>query len=439
MAKDRKPHHFVIVGGGAGGLELAVRLSRRFAKDFNIHITLVDAELTHLWKPLWHEVAAGTLNSYEDELNYMAYAYANHFHFELGKMQGLNRHTRQVELAPVFGQDNLELIPRRLLHYDTLVIAVGSISNDFNVPGVVAHCHFLDSRQQVENFHQYFLANLMHTYSHRSNGYVNALQIAIIGGGATGVELAAELHYAIIQAVRYSGIAIDPQKLAKITLIEAADTILASLPARVIKATQQFLIGKGITIYEAERVNRVTPDGLHMQSGLFIPAQLKVWAAGIKAPGLLCNMDGLALNHLNQLLVYPTMQTTLDENIFALGDCASCPQPLENTVVPPRAQAAHQQASLLAKSLHRRIHNKPLLIYRYRDYGSLISLSRYTAIGTLMGFKGNKVMLEGKFARLTYLMLYKMHQIALFGLWRVSLLTGAQLLTQAIKPRLKLH
>lgn len=426
----------VIVGGGAGGLELVARLSRLFKKLAWVQIILVDAKLTHLWKPLWHEVAAGTLTSYEDEINYLAFAQRQGFQFEWGKLIGLDRNLKQITLAPIFDQQGQMLIPQRIISYSTLVIAIGSISNHFNISGVLEHCHFLDSLDQVEHFHQLFLNSLMLGLHQQEK---LPLRIAIIGGGATGVELAAELNDAALQILRYTSQNSAQVPRFQIIVVESANCILSNLPQRVIRATQTFLTEQGITLIEKARVSKVTQQGLYLENGLFISAQLKVWAAGIKAPEILENLEGLEVNQLKQLRVLPTLQTTRDPNIFALGDCASCLLPNQSRAVPPRAQTAHQQAWLLAKSLHRYLQGKALLEFTYHDYGSLISLSRYTAIGSLMGFRGRNVVWEGKLARWTYLGLYKLHQIVLFGIWRVVLLTFANLFTKPIRPRLKLH
>lgn len=106
-------------------------------------------------------------------------------------------------------------------------------------------------------------------------------------------------------------------------------------------------------------VSEVTEDGLKTKDGEVIQASLKVWAAGIRAPGFLKDIDGLETNRINQLVVRPTLQTTRDDNIFAFGDCAACPQPGSDRNVPPRAQAAHQQASMLAQSLKRAWRTRP--------------------------------------------------------------------------------
>ncbi|WP_276488419.1 NAD(P)/FAD-dependent oxidoreductase [Ectopseudomonas mendocina] len=431
-------HRIVIVGGGAGGLELATRLGRKMGKSGAARIILVDANLTHIWKPLLHEVAAGSLNSSEDELNYVAQAKWNHFEFQLGRMSGLDRAGKSITLAPTLDDDGQVLMPERRIAYDSLVLAVGSTTNDFGTPGAAEHCIFLDTRGQAERFHRRLLSHYLRAHA-SENGDASKIDIAIVGAGATGVELAAELHHAAKQLVAYGLDRIRPEDM-RITLIEAGPRVLPALPERIARPVHQTLEKLGVTVLTGAAVSEVTAEGLKTADGNFIPASLKVWAAGIRAPSFLKELDGLESNRINQLLVRPTLQTTLDDDIFAFGDCAACPQPgTEGRNVPPRAQAAHQQASLLAKSLRLKISGQALPEYRYRDYGSLISLSSFSAVGNLMGNLTGSVMLEGWLARVFYISLYRMHQMALYGVPRTLLLMLSDRIGRSTEPRLKLH
>ncbi|WP_417779212.1 NAD(P)/FAD-dependent oxidoreductase [Stutzerimonas xanthomarina] len=429
-------HRIVIVGGGAGGLELATRLGRTLGKRGKARITLIDANLTHIWKPLLHEVAAGSLNSSADELNYVAQAKWNHFEFQMGRMSGLERERNCVHLAASFDEHGIELVPARTLSYDTLVIAVGSTTNDFGTKGAAEHCIFLDTREQAERFHRLLLSHYMR--AHAAEGHQSTINMAIVGAGATGVELAAELHHAARELAAYGLNGIKPENV-HITLIEAGPRVLPALPERISQPVHQTLKDLGVTVLTDAAVSEVTDEGLHTKDGNFVSATLKVWAAGIRAPSFLKDIDGLESNRINQLQVLSTLQTTRDENIFAFGDCAACPQPDSDRNVPPRAQAAHQQASLLAKSIARRLEGKDLPIYRYRDYGSLISLSTFSAVGNLMGNLTGNVMLEGWLARMFYVSLYRMHQIALYGVARTGLMMIGDKLSTSTVPRLKLH
>lgn len=423
----------VVIGGGAGGLELIARLAKKYRKNSHISLTLIDASPIHLWKPLLHEAAAGTLNSYADELNYLNYANMQGFHFYLGTLKNLNRKRKIIYLAPVFDQDEKEIIPAREIPYDILIIAIGSVSNDFHIKGVREYCRFIDNADEALDFQKQFL-KIMMSLPYQSS---ETLTIGIVGCGATGVELAAELHYAI-QQMADLGFQLD---LAKIhfTLIEAGPRILPALTERLANTVTQELQKLGMTIFANEKVIEVNKEGFLTASQNLIPAQLKIWAAGIKAPQVLKNLDGLQVNHINQLIVKSTLQTTYDDCIFALGDCASAPQKNSDKPVPPRAAAAHQQAIFLTKAIDAYLNEKPLPNFHFHDYGSLISISHYETIGNLMGRITKSLMIEGKFARLAYLSLYRLHQSALFGPWRVFTLMLANFLTRRIKPRLKLH
>jgi NADH dehydrogenase len=430
-------HRIVIVGGGAGGLELATRLGKTLGKKGTASVTLVDANLTHIWKPLLHEVAAGSLNSYEDELNYVAQAKWNHFQFQLGRMTGLDRDTKRIQLAATYDEQGTELVPARTLDYDTLVISVGSTTNDFGTQGAAEHCLFLDTRKQAERFHQQLLNRYLRAHASQLD-VTEEINVAIVGAGATGVELAAELHNAAHELAAYGLGQIKPENL-RITVIEAGPRVLPALPERIGGPVHKTLEKLGVTVLTNSAVSEVTADGLVTATGQVIPATLKVWAAGIRAPAFLQDLAGLESNRINQLVVRQTLQTTRDDNIFAFGDCAACPQKGSDRNVPPRAQAAHQQASLLVKSIKLRLENAELPEYTYKDYGSLISLSKFSAVGNLMGNLTGSVMLEGWLARMFYVSLYRMHQMALYGTFRTLMLMLGSRIGRGTEPRMKLH
>ena len=432
------PHHIVVVGGGAGGLVLATKLGDRLGRRGEARITLVDCALTHIWKPLLHEVAAGTLRTDTDGLDYFAHARAHHFVFELGEMRGLDRARREVILGPVTDASGAEIVPGRRLGYDTLVIAVGSVLNDFGVPGVREHCLFLDSPAGGRTHPPADLQPLPARPRGGGLGLGRRLRFAIVGAGATGVEFAAELRHAARQLVGYGLRGYDPDRDIEIRLIEAAPSVLPALPERLQEATERALRDCSVEIHTNEQVERVTADGVHTRSGHFLPADLIVWTAGVKGAAWLAELDGLEVNRLNQLVVDQTLKVTRDDHIFAIGDCAACPQPGSDRPVPPRAQAAHQQAHLLARSLGRRLAGKSLLPFVYKDYGSLISLSS-SSIGNLMGNLFKSITIEGFLARIAYLSLYKKHQVSLHGLREVTLMALANLLDRRRRPALKLH
>jgi NADH:ubiquinone reductase (H+-translocating) len=439
-AARKATQQILIVGGGAGGLELATRLGNKCGKRGTAQIALIDKSRTHLWKPLLHEVAAGSMDLGVHELNYLAQSYWHHFRFRLGEMIGLDRQRREVQVAAVVDEEGNEITPPRVFHYDTLVIAVGSLTNDFGTPGVKEHAIALETSGEAARFHRRLVNALMRAHAQPEPLRPEQLQVAIIGAGATGVELAAELHNTTRELVAYGLDRIDPDRDIKLNVIEAADRILPALPQRLSDAATELLRSKGVRVRTSARVAEVLPNGVRLASGELIPAELVVWAAGVKAPDFLRDLDGLETNPTNQLIVRQTLQTTRDEDIFAIGDCAACPWPGKNGTVPPRAQAAHQQATHMVRQIANRSERKRLLPYRYRDFGSLVSLGEYSTVGNLMGaLVGGNMVIEGYIARLMYLSLYKMHELAVHGYTKVALDTLARLITRRTEPHVKLH
>ena len=433
-------HSIIVVGGGAAGLELVTGLGDRLGKRKKADVTLVDRARSHVWKPLLHEVAAGSMDVGHHALDYLAQAHWHHFRYRYGEMIGLDRAKREVHLAATFDAESNQITPPRSFRYDTLVMAVGSTSNDFGTPGVKEHAVSLDTLDEAVRFHQRLVNACIRAHAQPGPVRPGQLHVAIIGAGATGTELAAELHRTAREVVAYGLDRIDPAKDIRITLIEAADRILPVLPLRISEAVTKLLTDLGVDVRTSARVTEVRRDGVQLASGEFISSELVVWSAGVKGPEFLSNLDGLEVSRSNQLMVTPTLQTTRDANIFAIGDCAYLVPEGQSRPVPPRAQAAHQQASHLIKQLKRRLQGQPLQPFVYKDFGSLVSLGEYSTIGNLMGFLvGKNMLIEGYFARLMYRSLYLMHQKALHGTTKVTLDTAARAITHRTEPHVKLH
>lgn len=433
-------HRIVIVGGGAAGLELATALGKKLGRRGKAHVTLVDKYRTHLWKPKLHEVAAGSMDLDLHQVNYMAQAHWTHFQFRIGEMNGLDREQRVVHVAPAYDDEGREITPQRSFPYDTLVMAVGSLTNDFGTPGVHEHALQLETPNDAARFHRRMVNACIRANAQNTPRRAEQLQVAIVGAGATGVELSAELHRTTREVIAFGLDTIDPKKDIRVHLIEAAERILPALPQRLSISTAELLVKLGVQIHTSARVAEVIENGVRLADGSTIQAELVVWAAGVKAPGFLKDLAGLETNRINQLVVEQTLQSTRDVNIFAIGDCAACPWPEKGGTVPPRAQAAHQQASHMVRQIKARLAGRPLKPYRYRDFGSLVSLGEYTTIGNMMGglAKGS-LFIEGYFARMMYLSLYKMHEVAVQGYLKTALDTLARLLTRRTEPHVKLH
>ncbi len=428
----------VIVGGGAGGLELATKLGKKLGRKRKADILLIDKNHIHLWKPLLHEVAAGTLDSEVDSISYRAHAYNNGFRFKVGTLCGIDRDAKKIFLQSMTDSDNEEILPQREESYDVLVLAIGSVSNDFGVEGIRDNCIFLDSLGQANRFHEKLVNRFIRLNQRLPNHPDETLSIAIVGGGATGVELSAELFNARHWFSLY-GLKNISEKQLNVTLVEAGQKLLPALKDRISSVVEKELVHLGLNVMKNTQVAKAERKALHMKDGQVVKADLIVWAAGVKAPEFLKDFGGLASNRINQIIVNSHLQAKDDSNIYVIGDCAGCQMP-DDKWVPPRAQSAHQMASLVFKNICRSLKNKPLAEFVYKDRGSLISLSRYTAVGNLMGglTKGS-LSIEGRLARMAYVSLYRMHQLALHGWFKTILLALTDKINHILRPRLKLH
>jgi len=429
----------VVVGGGAGGLQLVRRLGARYGRE-QYDIILVDKNRTHVWKPLLHEVAAGALDANLDEVGYRSHCHRWRYRFFLGSLEALDRERQQVVIAPLLDDDGTELIGRHAIRYDYLVLAVGSVTNDFGTPGAREHCMFLDERADADRFRNRLLNHCLRVSRAMSlGGHDAAVRIAIVGGGATGVELAAELHNAA-RGLRHYGLEVFDESRLFVTLIEAGPRILPLLPERLASAAQAELEALGVQVLTANRVVEVSPDAIVLDDGRAIEADLMVWAAGVRGPDFLRDIGGLETNGINQVVVGATLQTPRDPHIFAVGDCSSCMPDGGERPVPPRAQAAHQMASAAFDNIVRLIEGRPLKTFAYHDRGSLVSLSRFTTVGSLMGaLVGGRLAVEGRLARFVYHSLYRMHLLAIHGWLHGALLILLGRVNAVVRPRLKLH
>ena len=438
-AKGARPH-IIVVGGGAGGLELATKLGNTYGRRKTADITLIDRARTHVWKPLLHEIAAGSMDIDRHQLDYLAQAHWHGFTYRFGEMTGIDRAKKQVHLAATFDEEGRPITPVRSFSYDILVIAIGSVSNDFGTPGVSANAITLDTAEQAERFNRRLVNACLNAHTQSVPIRPGQLHVTIIGAGATGTELSAELHRTARGVVAYGMDNIDPEKDIQISLIEAAGRILPALPERMATAVSDRLKELKVDVRTNSRVMGVTAEGVQLQSGESIPSELVVWAAGVKGPDVLAKLDGLEVSRSHQLVVKPTLETTLDPDIFAFGDCCYLVPEGEEWPIPPRAQAAHQQADHMMGQIALRLKGETPRPFKYRDFGSLVSLGHYSTVGSMMGFIGGRsLFIEGLFAKLMYRSLYKMHEVALHGYVKVALDTVSRLLVRRTEPQVKLH
>jgi NADH dehydrogenase len=429
------------VGGGAGGLELACKLGRKLGPQA---VMLVDSRLYHIWKPSLHEVAAGTLDVHQEGLSYQMLAHDNGFTFVYGPMLALDAAQRQLTVGAILsgasdGKPQEQVLPERRIGFDSLVLAVGSTSNYFGVPGAAEHTISLNATEDAERFRLTLLKLLTMAELKKGAQAEAGVDVVIIGGGATGVELAAELREASGVYATYGFHQLQAERDVRITLLEGAPRILAPLPEKVSAAALKLLGQRAVKVVTDTRVTAIAADRVTAGDTIY-PAQLVVWAAGIKAPDFLKQL-GLPTVKSGQLDVGADLRVKGFDNIYALGDCAACPGP-DGKLVPPRAQAAHQQADYLLRTFLRQHKGRPPQVkpYTYRDYGSLVSFGQTSSVGSLMGsLKGLSWFVDGFVARMMYASLHLMHHQAVLGTVRTGVLAVARFLIRRTTPLVKLH
>lgn len=423
------PKKIVIVGGGAAGIELATRLGN---KKNNIEVTLIDKAKTHIWKPLLHEVATGALNTNDDEVNYLYHGHKNGYKYEFGHVTKIDRAAKTVHIAPIYGEYFGELVGERCVHFDTLIISVGAESNDFGTPGVKEYAMQLNDFHQAEMLRKKIL-EIVYSAGEKCEEE-QSVKIAIVGGGATGVELAAELVHCISEA-NLIGSKLCPDNFT-VTLIEASARILPSAPESLSNYALQELNKRRVLVKTSCAVNLVDAEGLSLKSGERIDADLVVWAAGVKAPAWLANSIGVKTNKINQIIVNAQLKSVDDDFIYAIGDCASFVDD-DNKPLPATAQVAHQQAKWLSENLLSGKKSK----FIFKPQGVMVSLGHTKAVGSLMAVVGPKrsYHVEGRVAKLVYISLYRIHQCIVHGITKAALLSIGDRLRGVVRPKMKFH
>ncbi|MFH7810826.1 MULTISPECIES: NAD(P)/FAD-dependent oxidoreductase [Acetobacter] len=419
----------VIIGGGVAGLALATRLGNTLGRSGRLEITLVDKGFSHVWKPMLHCFAAGTARNENDRITFVSHAAAHGFRFCYGEIAHLDRANRRITLAPLMEENNQLLLEERHLDYDAVVFAIGSRANDFGTPGVVEHCMFLDNVVEANHFNERFRHAIIQAY-----GRGTPVDIAIVGGGATGVQLAAELHKALDIGALYNFTPVTPEM--RVTLLEAGPRILPAFPQNVSDAAQKQLEALNIAVRTNTMVSGADESGFILKDGNRVNAQFRVWAAGVKAPDVTRDMDGLDYQRGGQLTVQANLQSTVDEHVFALGDCSF----IKDAPVAPTAQVARQQAHHLARHLPGYIFNKnPVPDFHFRNRGAIVALGDYNGWGAFADgktFGGG--FLNGLSARLGHMALYRQHQFELHGPFRGAIACFTDWLDGFVRPSVRM-
>ncbi|MEM6898286.1 MAG: NAD(P)/FAD-dependent oxidoreductase [Pseudomonadota bacterium] len=420
----------VIVGAGIGGLMLATRLARKYRRKQSLEVYLVDRAPVHVWKPMLHTFASGTSHSAIDGLPLISQAKNAGFRFLPGEFFVLDTDRKSVSLrlANLPGKSEL----KASIEYDLLVFAMGSRANDFGVAGVQKHCEFIDTLWHAERLNSKLKAELAHSVVANS-----PVRIVIVGGGATGVEFAADI--AALRDIGSSYGASNLHDMVSVTLLDSGSRVLSAFSEDVSHKVEAKLRDARVTVKNNVRVQSVDADGFNLASGDTIRATLKVWAAGVAAPKEIKSGTELALSTSGQIQVDKYLNTS-HSDVFAIGDCALFTNAEEpDQLLPPTGQVARQQADYLFKSLPLHLSGSKAKPFHFKDMGSLVSLSHYGAFGELnkKGFMP-AIALKGFIAHRAHRLFYRMHQIGLYGGLRGAIIFLRDGLNDLVKPKIRM-
>lgn len=419
----------VVLGGGAGGLELAVGLSRRSDMD----VTLVDRVSTHLWKPRLHEFAAGTVNSSLAEMSFYTLAGMHGFRFEQGDVEAIDRSARTVRLAEMRSPTDQFITASRSLAYDACVVALGGLTATFGTEGVAEHAIRLDEKSDAEEFRDLFIAMMIHARESCEPAHV-----VIVGSGATGTELAAHLRLSE-RAFAHEPGSDEMRPLLKLTILEAAPQLMPGADDGLRESVSERLAQLDIVVRTNAAVDRVSETEIRTATGEVFPADVTVWAAGLTGHPSLKGLADFEIDKKGRIVVDDRLHSSLDPAIYVIGDAASFTPAGADAPLPPTAQCASQQADYLVSALPESLAGGTPKPFVYNDRGRLLSLGGAGSVGLVGFLRKNDFLVEGRFATAAYHGLQRRHQWAVLGPLRGSVAILADMMSPTSGPAMKLH
>ncbi len=363
----------VIVGNGFGGTYTLKNLYKNLKGRRNVQIDLIGEKNYFLFTPLLHEVATGGINPeniVEPIRKVLGKCFSN---FYLGKAENIDLKAQTLQVG------------ENTLHFDYLVLAPGAETNFYNTPGTKDYALTLKSIEDAVKIKNKII-NQIEYASHVSDKerVKQILTFTVIGGGPTGVELAAELHELIKENLgKYYKKEITQN--ASVVLIQKASDLIPQFNKKIRAKSLDFLKKKGIDVRLNTEVKEIGKDFVKMGDDTILKTDTIIWVAGIKPKELSISSevnkarDGrIIINEYLQLEQYP--------NVFALGDGACLIDKDTNTPLPALAQVAERQSALVAKNIVLSIGNKKLEKFKYRSRGSMVSLGQWMAIAEISNF-----------------------------------------------------
>ncbi len=405
---SRRRPHVVILGGGFAGLG-AVRALR----NVDVDVTLVDQRTYNTFQPLLYQVATAGLNAGDVT-----------FFLRATRMKQLNLSFRHGEVDTIDTEGgSVHFTDGSTLGYDFLVIATGVTTNYFNTPGAAENTLAIYSRAQALTLRDRIFTQLEHAAA--SGEFIGSpeLTMVVVGAGATGVETAGALAEMRNDAMAVVYPELDPRR-THIVLVEMGSVVLPPFDSGLRDYAARELRERGVELRLNTSVKEVSPEGVTLGNGDFLPARVVVWATGVTAPQVVGKWN-LPQGRGGRITVDADMRVHGFSNVFAVGDIAVTPDAL-----PQLAQPAIQGGRQAGRNIAHLIKNEPTADFRYKDKGTMATIGRRAAIADIALPYGKSVKLTGTLAWLVWLYV---HIATLLGN-RNRLATFVNLVTKYMSP-----
>jgi NADH dehydrogenase len=431
--------HVVILGGGFGGLDAARTLA-----GAPVRVTLIDRHNYHLFQPLLYQVATAALSPGDiaSPIRWILRRQAN-VQVLLADVRGIDLAGRRVLLnagGPAPAGTRAEaprppdiVPPPSTVEYDYLIVATGATHAYFGHPEWAARAPGLKTLDDaLEIRRQVLLAFEAAEREADEAAQRRLLTFVIVGGGPTGVELAGALAEIARHSLRNDFRAIRPES-ARILLLEGSPHVLAAFPAHLQRAAARSLERLGVEVRVSSIVTGVDQEGVSIGDER-IAAQTVVWAAGVAASPVGASL-GVPLDRAGRVAAEPTLQVPGHPQVFVVGDICAFTQ--DGTLLPGVAQVAKQGGSHAARNVLRAVRGEALTPFRYRDYGSMATIGRGSAVADI-----GPIEVSGLFAWFIWVLIHIFsligfrNRVAVMSEWawayatlqrRVRLITGERL------------
>jgi NADH:ubiquinone reductase (H+-translocating) len=360
-----------VLGSGFGGLWAAKTLA-----NGPVNVMLIDHHNYHTFFPLLYQVGAAELDPEDiaQPLRKIFWKQPN-VHFYLGEVKEVDLSAKAVR------------IPEHEIHYDYLVVALGSKPNFYGIPGADEYAFTLKALEQGVVLRNQILTSFEHAACEIDTARQQAwLTFTIVGGGPTGVEFAGALMELIHGSLERDYPDLD-FKQVRVLLLEAADHLLTGMPKELSDYAQRRLTKMGVDVRLNSPLVKITPQDAFLKDGTRIASKTVVWTAGVLG-SISGNQWGLATNRNNQVELLPTLQVPDHPEVYVVGDLAGIQQ--DGQPLPMVAQKGIQTGTTAGRNILRHLAGQPLLPFHYHDKGTLDVIGRNSAVAYIwrQAFRG---------------------------------------------------